>query len=403
MYLDPHLIRLTALASRLRRHAAKRQPVPNPLLIEGIDRFCRPASAKRRALLSLSPSAWLRASAQYPDVRVFNIDGLTIEVVRALNTLGYIVDITDFSVQGFQPSRAYDLYLGHGGHARSILDRLSDSTFVLHYASGAYWRAFNRMSQERYDNFYRRTGQERRQGFVRSLEGTEEGEEYLARRADATFVCGPRTAATFQGISKQLYVLYLGAYIDESLTQRERDFDEGRRHFVYVGGTSGNIQKGLDLLLEVFATMPAVQLYVHCKVEEEILRAYCRELKSRNIHYTYHHEWGPLRHRLRELLGRANFTLSAPIDTGCGTAFLGSMGLGLVPVGYADIEAGPSESVLAVSASIDCLRDAVQSASTQSVEWCREASRMTLARYHRLHAPPAFGENFRKMLVELGR
>ena len=403
MYFDPHLIRLTAIASRLRRRAARREPVQGPLLIEGIDRFCRPAAAKRRALLSLSPSAWLRAAAQYPDVRVFNIDGLTIEVVRALNTLGYVVDIADCTVPGFEPSRAYDFYLGHGGHGRSILDRLPASTFVLHYASGAYWSAFNRMSQDRYDEFYRRTGQERRQGFVRSLEGTEEGEEYLARRADSTFVCGPRTAATFQGIAKRVYVLYLGAYIEESLKPQARDFDEGRRHFVYVAGTSGNIQKGMDLLLEVFAAMPAVHLHIHCRVEAEILRAYGRELASPNIHYTYLYEWGPFRRRLRELIGRANFTLSAPIDTGCGTAFLGSMGLGLVPVGYADIEAGPSESVLAVSASIDALREAVRCASTQSVEWCREASRLTLARYHRLHAPPVFGENFKKMLIELGR
>lgn len=403
MLFDPHLIQLTALASRLRRLAAKRASVQGPVLIEGINRYCRPASSKRRALLSLSPAAWLRAAAQYPDVKVFNIDGLTIEVVRALNALGYVVDITDCTVAGFQPSRPYDLFLGHGGQGRSILDRLSASTFVLHYASGAYWQAFNRMSKERYDNFYRRTGRERGQGFVRSLDGTEEGEEYLARRADATFVCGPRTAATFDGISRRLCVLYLGAYVGESLRPSNHNFEEGRRHFAYVAGTSGNVQKGLDLLLEVFAKLPAVHLYVHCKVETEILRAYRHTLSSPNVHYTYHYEWGPLRHRAREVLGRANFTLSAPIDTGCGTAFLGSMGLGLVPVGYADIEAEADESVLTTTPSIDALSEAVRRASTQSVEWCREASRKTLARYHRLHAPPVFGENFRKMLIELGR
>ena len=405
MYFDASLIRLTELASGYRRRVARRaQSGPGPVLIEGIDRFCGPTPPRRRALLSLSPSGWLRAAAQYPDVRVFNIDGLTIEIVRALNTLGYVVDITDCTVPGFQPSRSYDFYLGHGGHARSILERLPASTFVLQYASGAYWPAFNRMSQERYDNFHRRKGQSGGQGaFVRSFEGTEAGEEYLARRADATFLCGPRTAATFEGASKRVYLLYLGAYVDETLRPPDRDFEAGRRHFVYVAGTSGNVQKGLDLLLEVFATMPAVHLYLHCRVEAEVLRAYRRELASRNIHYTYHYEWGALRPRLRELLGRANFTLSAAIDTGCSTAFLGSLGLGFIPVGYADIQGESSDSVLSASASIDDLREAVRCASAQSAEWCREASRQTLARYHRLHAPPAFGENFKQMLIELGR
>jgi len=404
MTFDANLIRLTDFTSRFRRRV-RRQPrgTSGPTIVEGIVRFCGSTVPRRRALLALSPAAWLRAAAQYPNVRIFNIDGLTIEVVRALNSMGYAVDITDCTVPGFKPTRTYDLFLGHGGHGRSILDALPASTFVLHYASGAYWQAFNRMSQERYDNFYLRKGLGRRQGFARSLDGTEEGEEYLARRADATFVCGPRTAATFDGICKHRHVLYLGAYIDESLRPQQRNFNEGRRHFVYVAGTSGNIQKGMDLLLEVFAAMPAVHLYLHCKVEPEILRAYRHELARPNIHYTYHYEWRPLRRRLQELIGRANFTLSAPIDTGCGTAFLGSLGLGLVPVGYADIEGESSDSVLTASASIDDLREAVTRASTQSAEWCAEASRQTLARYHRLHDPPVFGENFTKMLIELGR
>lgn len=403
MYFDAGLIRLTALASRLRRHVTREgRDGQGPLFIEGIDRFCRPMSSRRRALLSLRPSAWLRAAAQYPDVRIFNIDGLTIEAVRALNGLGYVVDIADYNVPGFRPTRPYDLYLGHGGHARTILDQLPASTFVLHYASGAYWEAFNRMSQERYDDFRRRRGLPATQVFARSLAGTEAGEEYLARRADATFVCGPRTAKTFGGVSRRVYLLYLGAYVDETLVPPSRDFEEGRRHFLYVAGTRGNIQKGLDRLLEAFATMPSVHLYIHCEVESEVLRAYRSELARPNVHYTYHCNSGPLRRLYRNVVRRANFTISAPIDTGCGTAFLGSLGLGLIPVGYVDIEGDSSDSVLTDSYSVEALREVVRCASDRSAEWCREASRRTGVRYQRLHAPPMFGENFRRMLIELG-
>ena len=400
---NSELIRLTEYTSRLRsRIASRAHRGHGPVFVEGIDRFCGPVSPRRRALLSLLPSAWQRAAEQYPDVRVFNIDGLTIEVVRALNRMGYVVDIVDYTVAGFCPSRAYNLYMGHGGHTRTILDQLSASTFVLHYASGAYWAAFNQMSQERYDNFRTRKGLTGERGFVRSLDGTESGEEYLARRADATFLSGPRTAATFDRICKRMCLLYLGAYVDESFVPQDRDFEEGRQHFIYVAGTSGNIQKGLDLLLEVFARMPSVHLYVHCKVDGELLRAYRSELARPNIHYTYHYEWGPLRRHLRQLLRRANFTITAPIDSGPGTAFIGSMALGLVPVGYADIEGDESDSVLTDSYSIDALVEAVQRASSRSAEWCREASRKTSARYQRLHAPSVFGEKFGQMLANLG-
>jgi hypothetical protein len=316
--------------------------------------------------------------------------------------MGYVVDIVDYTVPNFRPSRAYDLYMGHGGQTRTILDQLSASTFVLHYASGAYWTAFNRMSQERYDNFRRRKGVTHECGFVRSLDGTESGEEYLARRADATFVSGPRTAATFDGICKRMYLLYLGAYVSRDLQSPDRDFEEGRRHFVYVAGTNGSVQKGLDLLLEAFSRMTSVHLYVHCKVEGELLRAYRSELARPNIHYTYQYEWGPLRRCLRRILRRANFTITAPIDTGPGTAFVGSMGLGLIPVGYADIEGDESDSVLTDSHSIDALAEAVDRASARSADWCREASQKTRARYERLHVPSAFGDNFQKMLGEFG-
>ena len=402
MYFDPYLIQLTALASRIRQRRRRPAAAGSAALIEGIDRFCSPGTPKRRALLSLSPSAWLRAAEQYPNVRVFNIDGLTLEAVRALNTLGFIVDIADFASPSTVPTRAYDLYLGHGGHTRSIVDRLPPSTFVLHYASGAYWDAFNRMSQERYDNFHQRKGLGRAEQFARSLAGTEAGEEYLARRADATFVCGPRTARTFTGISRRIYLLYLGAYVDKTLEQRSRDFERGRRRFIYVAGTRGNIQKGLDVLLEVFASMSSVHLYIHCEVEEEVLRAYRKELSRPNVHYTYHCARGPAKAFLHRVLRQTNFTISAPIDTGCGTAFLGSLGLGLIPVGYVDIEGTQEDSVLAESPSIDALKEVVERASHQSAEWCRNASRHTRLRYEQLHAPAMFGENFRRMLIELG-
>jgi len=43
------------------------------------------------------------------------------------------------------------------------------------------------------------------------------------------------------------------AYVEDDLIVKDRDFDEGRKGFIYVAGTGGNIQKGLDLLLETFA------------------------------------------------------------------------------------------------------------------------------------------------------
>lgn len=374
-----------------------------PGCLEDIKAFCAPdAPPTRRALISLSPSAWTRALAEYPNIRFFNICGLTYEIVKALNSKGYSVDIVDCGIPGFEPQKHYDFFLGHAVHTRSILDRLPKGTFVMNYAAGAYWKEFNRMSQERYDNFCRRKGLPPVRDFVRSFRGTEQGEEYLVRRADATFLSGPRTVATYAGVAKGMSLLYLGASVERDYLVEDRDFEAGRKNFVYVMGTGGNVQKGMDLLLEAFARMPDLHLYIYCKVEEEVRRAYRRELALPNIHFVYHYSRGPLRSRMRKLLKKINFTISAIMDTGVGTALLGSMGIGLIPVGYIDIEAEESNSVLTDTYTIEAIMDAARKASEKPAEWCREASRQTLDRFKRLHDPPQFGRNFKAYLDCLG-
>jgi hypothetical protein len=399
------LIHATSLFAGARQSLRRFTAAPTPALdyIEDIQAF-EPQEApptNRRALLSLTPSAWATALAKTRNSRFFNIAGFTYEVVRALNEKGYAVDIVNCKTPGIEPRKHYDFYLGHGCHTRSILEHLSASTFVMHYASTSYWKEFNRMSQERYDNFCKRKRLPPVRRFARWTDA-EPGEEYLARRADAAFLSGPRTVATFNGVSRNMSLLYLGASVERDLLVPDRDFEAGRTNFLYVAGTMGNVQKGLDLLIETFARLPHLHLYIYCKVEEEVRRAYRKELTLRNIHYVYHYAARPLRLAMKRLLRRINFTVTAPIDIGPGTAFLASLGLGLIPVGYVDIEASETNSVLSKSYSIEALMDCADRASRKSASWCRQASQETLDRFRHLHDPPVFGANFKAFLERLG-
>ncbi len=380
----------------------KNRPASAAAPVSGITAFCGERNPKKNALLSLSPVAWEAALRQAPNIQIFNVVGLTFEITKALNEAGYSVDIADAADANFEVRKAYDLYLGHGGRTGRILGDLSPETFVIHYASGAYWEAFNRMSQERYDNFSMRRHLPPIRRFVRSLQGTEQGEEQLARRADAAFVSGPRTVATFAGISRNMSLLYLGSYVQKDLIPRDRNFELGATNFLYAGGTGGNIQKGLDLIIEAFSRLTHLNLFIYCKVEKEVLDAYRAELALPNIHYIYHYSIGPLRSKMRALLARINFTIGAPIDTGPGTAMLGTFGLGMIPVGYIDIDGTNEDSVLIDDFSIESIMDCVVRASRKPAPWFRAASLATTQRFERLHEPSVFGMNFKSYLQKLG-
>ena len=62
----------------------------------------------------------------------------------------------------------------------------------------------------------------------------------------------------------------MGRILEEDLIVKDRDFDAGRKGFIYVAGNLGNVQKGLDLLLDTFARTPELTLYIYCNVEDEV-------------------------------------------------------------------------------------------------------------------------------------
>src|SRR3989337_4002401 len=64
-------------------------------IIEDINYFQADSKKEKRALIKLSPGAWLTAINEYPNIKYFNFTGFTFEMVKALNENGYLVDICD--------------------------------------------------------------------------------------------------------------------------------------------------------------------------------------------------------------------------------------------------------------------------------------------------------------------
>lgn len=377
--------------------------VSQPPFYGDITSYCSASVPPRRALVTLRPDIWLSAVSQHPHISLYNHYGFVFSLVKALNECGFIVDLVD-PLSSHRLSASYDLLVAHGPDCGQFLEQLPPDIPVYEYVSGLYWKKFEEESQERYDRFFTRHKTPLPAAHRRSITPLATGLELLNRRADVMFTSHcPRMAAGYGAHLSKFVFTGLGAYLDSRfvLDSGEREFETGRKNFIYVGGTGGNIQKGLDLVIEAFQQLPDLNLYIYCKVEEEIVKHCRNELRSPNVHYIYHWKYRPFRKRLRNLLKRICFSLHAPINSGVGTAFAATMGAGMIPVGYVDLPDPGESAVLTDSWQIDDLVACIRRASEKSPQWCREASLLTLRKYDEQIDPDQVERNFVAMFSKL--
>ena len=232
----------------------------------------------KRALLSyiVHPFATLPDATRFPPhINIWH----AWEMVRVLNQLGFIVDVVDYRDEGFAPSQRYDLFIGHGGiNYLKIADRLPASATKIYFSTGCYWKFHNEQELARFSALRERRGVSLPPD---RLITTSEEEALLA--ADGIVGIGNDfTKNTYVGYSP-ITMINGTSLFDDHYDQHDKNFDKGREHFLYFAG-SGNVHKGLDLLLEAFADLRQ-HLWICSKIDQGFADVYSKELHDLpNIH-----------------------------------------------------------------------------------------------------------------------
>ena len=276
----------------------------------------------KKALLSYVSEPFFKS--QEPSL--FNPYGTSITIARVLNELGYEVDIINLWDVGYKIRKDYDLFFGHCNfNFKEISKQLSKKTVKIFYINTAPYNSFDSQSEKRYSRFIKSRNINNNINFKR----IQNSDYDSFKIADKIISLGKRTTELIEE-EFQNKTFYINNAIYPINYKKQPIQIKNNSNFIFQSGTSGNIQKGTDIVIEAFSKLINQHLFIDCKLEADILKYYSKELKRKNIHYIYYarkNKW--LR---KQFYKNINFSIGTGILTGQNTAFISSLHYGFVPI-----------------------------------------------------------------------
>jgi glycosyltransferase involved in cell wall biosynthesis len=318
------------------------------------------------------------------------------QIAQVLGELGYEVDAVDRRDEGFVPDRGYDLVIGERLDWKGMDRHFRPDTRSIFLASTMSHATHNRNLRRRHEQLARR----RRcsvppQRIYREVMPA-------VRSADAIAGFGNQfILETWREVfDGPLYPFSNYGFQDAAIDLEGKDFAEARRHFVYFASRT-QVQKGLDLLLEVFPRLPDLHLWA-CgpfEREEEFCACYRRELyETPNIHPV---GWvGVAEPQFAELVRRCAYVIHPTCSEGQPGSVVHCMHQGLIPL--VTPEAGIDTQDFGItlpSDDLDALERLIAEVAARPESWHEEHSRRTRAAAARDYGEDTFLARWREIIL----
>jgi glycosyltransferase involved in cell wall biosynthesis len=385
---------LSGLVTRLRKALTRHKRYPVLYNIYGADE----SRVGKRALLVYVVKAFLATADDTPSEGHQNLRRARA-LATVLSEFGYIVDVADTRDQGFEVDRSYDLVLkdrvrlNHFEPAPGGTKRLLLATTMNHVAHNWNLRA-------RHQRLYQRRG---RQIQIRRLYN-----EKLTYASEVDAIVGIGNESTLgtwrQSSPARIHMVDNFGLSDTRFVFETKDFGAARKRFLYFASGS-QVQKGLDLLLEIFPHLPALDLYVCSQFgkETDFCECYHKELfETPNVHPV---GWikvnGP---EFYELAGKCAYVISASCSEGQSGSVVQCMYAGLIPV--VTRETGIDTEDFGITFGDDSLEEierVIVRLAGLPETWHREHSLKTRQVAEEKYSEAAFVARWREILAEVLR
>ena len=317
------------------------------------------------------------------------------QIATVLGELGYVVDAASGrDARLRRPRGRYDLVISDRADLRGRFDEGTRKVFV---ATALNHVVHNRSLQRRHELLAAR-----RRCAVRRLRIYPESMPYIAR-ADAIVAVGSRNGETWRELfSGPIHAFNNAAFRETEFALDGKDFARARRHFLFFASRA-QVQKGLDLLLEIFPRLPGLDLYVCSMFEREKDFCECYHLELYQTPNVHPIGWIQVNSpEFGKLVRRCAYVILPSCAEGQPGSVVQCMAAGLIPL--VTREAGIDTEDFGVTFADDSLaaiRQTVLEVAERPEAWHRERSLRTRRAVEEKYSETALCQRWREILTSV--
>lgn len=312
-------------------------------------------------------------------------------MVEAFVERGYTVDVIESTNHAFVPKYQYDYFIDNAENMERLAPLLPAAKKIFHITN-AEPRFQNKAGQQRADELFARRG-------IRLQPDRNIPETRGIEAADmATALGNAFTIDTYAYAQKPITRIpisttHLFPFPDT------KDFDSARKQFVWIGG-AGPLHKGLDLVLEAFASMPDYTLVICGKLKpgDPFAQAFKKELyETANITVLGFIDHGS--EQFKTLCEQSLGVISASCSEGGGGSLIIGMHAGLIPLANyeSSVDMGPG-GVLLPNSHVETIQRAVRELAALPRDTLRQKAHASWQQAREHHTRERFAKEYRVFL-----
>ena len=326
-----------------------------------------------------------------------------IEIVRILNTLGFVVDVIDRGALNFKPDDKYDLFIGiaagDSGRYYKKYAELLPSAIKVALCAGPEPKLSAQLVREQYARFNLRY----KSNLPTMREPTIDFDSF-AKSSDALLVIGEKSQFCYESYQRHNMPVYnyLPGCSSEIRFLHHWVSMRDRTKFICFSG-DGFICKGVDLVVEAFSRHPELSVHI-CGPDSEqgffdILGDTIK--KSSNIFYEGFVDVGSK--KFEDLASSCSFSIFNTAAEGVATSVASVMIAGLVPIVNYEAGINVDHIKLGIKDNKDRVKsteDAIIKASTLSDDDYKDAVMKTILESEK-YTQQSFSTSFKSSVSKI--